>query len=106
MRISRAGSNELVGTGLVGRIKISYSGLVSKLGAPNYKGEKGQKVDVGWQKRANGIPFDIYNYKDGHAYLGARGKDVADIKEWNIGGNRNAVEIVREIFPRSDVKRA
>jgi len=97
--------NQIMGTGLEGTIETSYSNLVSKFGSPNVEGDQ-YKTDAEWALKHNGHVITIYNYKDGHNYLGKRGKDVADIRTWHIGGKtKKVVDIIRKHFPNSKVVR-
>jgi hypothetical protein len=98
--------NELVGihifdTHKVGNIDCSYFDLVACFGEP-MDGD-GYKVDAEWW-----IQFDsgevatIYNWKNGHNYLGDDGTDTVMIDEWTIGGKHpsvvaNIMEILTEL---------
>tara|TARA_B110000285_G_C14782461_1_gene449201 strand:+ start:321 stop:629 length:309 start_codon:yes stop_codon:yes gene_type:complete len=74
------------GTCLQGRIESSYGNLVHHLGNPHITAED-NKTDVEWGfKFSDGTIATIYNYKDGKAYLGEKGKSLQDITYWHIGG--------------------
>jgi len=87
--------NEVVGIGVSGTFKVGnldcpYSDLVACFGQPMDGDE--YKTDAEWW-----IQFDdgeiatIYNYKNGHNYLGDDGCDTVDIDEWSIGGKHPEV---------------
>lgn len=86
----------LNGTSLVGYVDVSYADLVATFGEPNAPGD-GYKVDAEWLfVTDDGEPVTVYNYKDGRNYCGDEGKDVADIRDWHVGGNSaRAIEAVR-----------
>jgi len=104
-KLTKSEQKQTWGTSLQGEIETSYSNLVSKFGSPNSETD-GYKVDAEWALKHKGHVITIYNYKDGHNYLGKRGKDVADIRTWHIGGKtKKVVDIIREYFPNSKVVR-
>jgi hypothetical protein len=85
------------GTCLQGYIVSTYQKLVQLFGEPT-KGDE-YKVDAEWiirfpcptnevSDQANdGIVCTIYNWKNGKAYCGEGGEEVANIVEWNVGGH-------------------
>lgn len=75
---------------LQGEIDISYQEIVNKLGPPTSEGD-GYKVDAEWCGEIDDVPFTLYNYKDGHNYLGSDGEPVENIRSWHIGGYNNHV---------------
>ena len=77
------------GTFLQGYIKASYEQLVKTFGEPHDPDGDNYKTDVEWAfKFADGTVATIYNWKNGHNYLGeAEGLELNDIYEWNVGGN-------------------
>ncbi len=81
---------------LNGELDISYAKLVELLGEPN-AGTDGYKTDAEWSIEFDGVPFSIYNYKDGKNYLGSDGLDVEDIRDWHIGGSNKekAAEFIK-----------
>ena len=82
----------LDGTHLQGLINIDYDKLVKLFGLPIQLGSDGYKIDSEWVlKFDDGKIATIYNWKDGHNYLGRYGKDVEDITEWHIGGHDSVV---------------
>ena len=87
------------GTSLQGYIKASYEQLLQTFGAPNPKLCDNYKTDVEWAfKFADGTVATLYNWKNGHNYLGeAEGLELNDIYEWNVGGfNEKAVSKLLE----------
>lgn len=85
----RAPARKADDTSVQGHAKTSYAKLVSVFGKPN-KGD-GKKVDAEWcLEFTNGTIATIYNYKDGKAYLGKKGKPVSRIMDWHIGGRSKA----------------
>ena len=91
-------------TSLKGYIEISYDELVKKFGPPTTA--DGKKVDVSWEIQFNdGTIASIYNWKNGKNYMGANGKDVKDITEWNIGGRSDkSVDRVHDLFKKKEKK--
>jgi hypothetical protein len=87
------------GTGLQGMIGISYKKLVKIFGKPR-RSEDCDKIDVLWILFTPAGSATIYNYKDGKNYLGAKGKNVENIKEWHVGGKCEAVYdwVCKELF--------
>ncbi len=73
------------GTSFRGYILSDYDQLCSTFGQPASKGD-GYKIDVEWIVDTPYGVATVYNYKDGHAYLGKRGLDVGQICEWHVGG--------------------
>lgn len=73
------------GTYLIGEIETNYERLFEVFGQP-LDGD-GYKTDAVWE-----ILFEdktvatVYNWKNGKGYLGDEGMEVADIKDWHVGG--------------------
>ena len=85
------------GTYLQGYVRASYKQLLKAFGEPH--GNDGYKTDFEWSFRfADGTVANIYNWKNGHNYLGeAEGLELDDITEWHVGGfNEKAVARVLE----------
>lgn len=78
---------KIEGTGLQGGIYATYDQLVKEFGEPNITWDYPDKVDAQWVLDTPFGVATIYNYKDGHAYLGNEGLDVKDITNWHIGGH-------------------
>lgn len=92
------GPDAVSSTWFQGDLPVSYAKIVAKLGKPNSESD-GYKVDAEWRGRINGLPFTIYNYKDGKNYLGRSGKAVANIKAWHIGGeSKEVVDLLHKEF--------
>lgn len=88
----------LNGTHFIAEIKVDYHKLVEFFGNPS-EGD-GHKMDAEWM-----ILFDddtvatIYNWKNGHNYLGIDGYAVEDIDLWHIGGHdQQAAENVKKVL--------
>jgi|TARA_A100001201_G_scaffold2068_2_gene5148 hypothetical protein len=82
------------GTFLQGYIKATYEQLLKAFGEPHDPDGDNYKTDVEWAfKFADGTVATIYNWKNGHNYLGeAEGLELNDITEWHVGGfNQKAV---------------
>jgi len=94
------------GTSYKGCINISYAELVAVLGEPIPEFYDTDKSDAEWCILfGSGQVATIYNYKNGHNYLGLNGKDKEDIRDWNIGGKTQAVlRKVSELFPNHVVQ--
>ena len=90
------GKQNLNGSHLVGRINSNYENIVRVFGQPNLEQHDG-KTDAIWNGKIFGVPFNIYNWKNGHSY--GYDIDIQDIKEWNIGGFGNEAEaLVKKYF--------
>lgn len=87
------------GTCLQGYITCPFEKLVETFGNP-MTGDF-DKTDAEWN-----ITFDdgtiatIYNWKNGKNYCGDEGQEIAEITDWNIGGNsKNAcAEVYSAVF--------
>ena len=84
MRIEK--TNNTNGASLQGYTENSFSLLNKVFGEPNYLGSAGDKVDVEWGLKINGVIATIYNWKNGKAYLKEEGTPVEEITKWHIGG--------------------
>ena len=81
----KATSDDINGTSLQGYVDVPYSVLVDVFGQPvavDY-----YKIDAEWELKFQGVPFTIYNYKDGINYNGDQGTPIEKITEWHIGGH-------------------
>ena len=87
------------GTYHVGEAGASFEQLLETFGTPLGQSPD-NKVDVEWHVEVDehGGPITIYNYKDGIAYLGAEGKNPADIEVWNIGSNDAGKFLAQEVI--------
>ncbi len=75
------------GTSQIGRIMAGYDVLCQLFGEPKKMLSDPYKIDAEWViEFEDGAVADIYNYKDGHNYLGDKGDDVEEIIYWHIGG--------------------
>ena len=87
------------GTFLQGYIKATYEQLLKTFGEPHDPNGDNYKTDVEWAfEFADGTVATLYNWKNGHNYLGeAEGLELNDIYEWNVGGfNEKAVSKLLE----------
>ena len=86
----------LSGSSYKGEIITTYNRLVELFGEPSKNSGDG-KVDVEWKVEfENGVVGSIYNYKNGVKY---GNPDIANIKEWNIGGYKSVVvELINELI--------
>jgi hypothetical protein len=94
-------TNTIYGTHLQGNVGATYLELVEIFGEPTkfmWSKESDNKVDVQWAiKFEDGTIATIYNYKNGLNYLGAEGKRLMEMHNWNIGGHsERAVFLVNE----------
>lgn len=76
----------LSGTSLFGEIVPPYANVVKLLGKPNGATD-GYKIDAKWLITIDGIPFSIYNYKDGKNYNGSGGIATTKLTDWHIGAS-------------------
>lgn len=81
---------EIGGTFYVGEIETPYQHIVDTFGAAHDRLDHG-KTDAEWILMTPDGVATLYNWKDGHAYLGDDGTDVEDITTWHIGGRSAAV---------------
>lgn len=93
------------GTHLVGVLNVKYKELVELLGDP-MRAYDDTKTDVEWALEietdcGKKVVATIYNWKDGHSYLGAEGKPVSKIRRWHVGGHD---ELTGEIVMRAIYK--
>lgn len=86
---------DTVGTCYQGVIEAEYEQLADCFGTSG-SGD-GYKVDADWDiEFDDGTIATIYNWKNGHNYLGPEGQDVKRITDWHIGGaTPRSVELVR-----------
>lgn len=84
------------GVSLRGYLTAPYTALVTAFGEPNARGD-GYKIDVEWVMRAGDHVITVNNYKNGPNYLGADGKPIEEIIEWDVCGHRfEAVDSLNE----------
>lgn len=97
MNFSIAKPADINMTSLQGYIEADYDELVACFGEPTSEGD-GYKVDAEWElKFADGTVATIYNWKNGHNYLGEDGLPPECITNWHIGGKTaRAVERVKD----------
>jgi hypothetical protein len=75
------------GTSLQGYVNNSYKELVSIFGEPLQIFDDGSKIDIEWRiEFEDGTISTIYNWKNGHNYLGDEGDDIDDMAFFNVGG--------------------
>ena len=91
------------GTFLQGEIITTYDKLVEAFGEPTSADE--YKIDAEWdiefypKNEKEPVVATIYNWKNGHNYLGAEGWDVDAITYWHIGGYNPIVkEYVKNVL--------
>lgn len=77
------------GTSFKGYVYATYEQLVKCFGKPTTNGDN-YKVDVEWIVDTQHGVVTIYNYKDGHSYLGEAGSEAYMICEWHVGGKTQA----------------
>ena len=90
------------GTSLQGYIQVEFDLLRELFGNPHES--DGYKTDAEWAiEFEDGTIATIYNYKDGHNYLGADGFNINQITNWHIGGkNKNALFYVQNLLNKFD----
>jgi len=91
IRTTLSRSETLIGTSLVGEIKVPYKKLVKLLGKPNANGDD-YKTDAEWGIVVNDKIMTIYNYKDGKNYLGKNGIATTKLTDWHIGGTEDLTD--------------
>lgn len=74
------------GSHFQGEIVAGYASIVGAFGMP--EGGDGYKTDAEWDITfSNGVRATIYNWKDGHNYLGKKdGMALGCIRNWHVGG--------------------
>lgn len=80
----------------IGTVLAHYDDIVAVYGKPFTRLPE-NKIDVEWIVETKHGIATIYNYKDGIAYLGEKGKDVRAIREWHIGGHGHGRAVFKEI---------
>lgn len=85
MKITDEGMKLRNGTSLQGYVKTEYDHLVGLFGEP-YTNPDNHKTDVEWIVSTPYGPAAIYNYKNGHSYLGKSGLKLEEMDEWHVGG--------------------
>ena len=76
----------------------TYDQIVKAFGEPKAQTDN-FKTDVVWAGYIDEMPFTIYNYKTGKAYLEEQGKNVEAMtgSDWHIGGRDVAVvELIKK----------
>ena len=73
------------GSSLQGYVKTQYDHLVELFGEP-YTNPDNHKTDVEWIVSTPHGPATIYNYKNGHSYMGESGLILEVMDEWHVGG--------------------
>lgn len=84
----------------VGEIETTYGKLLHSFGEPHPS--DGYKVDAEWTLQFDdGQVATIYNWKNGHNYLGENGTSVENITDWYMGGRDEiVVRRVKQILAR------
>lgn len=77
---------KMTGTCFRGYIETTYDELVARFGEPYIAPRDDHKVDVEWIVCTPHGPATIYNYKNGHSYMGESGLTLEVMDEWHIGG--------------------
>ncbi|OYW43849.1 hypothetical protein B7Z28_00565 [Candidatus Saccharibacteria bacterium 32-45-3] len=73
------------GTSFQGYVNAPYYQLVEMLGEP-YTNPDNHKTDVEWIVSTPHGLATIYNYKNGHSYMGESGLTLEVMDEWHVGG--------------------
>jgi len=95
-------SLEADGSFFQGEIEVSYMKLRDKLGKPTTADE--HKVDAEWIiEFGDGTIGTIYNWKNGHNYLGTEeGSCIEDITDWHIGGKeKKVVSMIQNLLSKT-----
>lgn len=78
------------GTSLQGQVEATFMELVGLFGQP-MPGDR-SRVDAEWRVMfETGEVATIYNWKNGWAYMGPKGKPLSQINIWNVGGKHVGV---------------
>lgn len=88
MKITEEGMKLRNGASLQGYVKTQYNHLVELFGEP-YTDPANYKTDVEWIVPTPYGPATIYNYKNGHSYLGVSGLRLEEMDEWHVGGTNH-----------------
>lgn len=85
MKITEEAVKLRSGTSFQGYVNAPYNQLVEMLGEP-YTNPDNHKTDVEWIVSTPHGPATIYNYKNGHSYMGESGLTLEVMDEWHVGG--------------------
>jgi len=86
-----------------GYLHATYDEIVNVLGTPNRQSD--QNTDAEWVIEEGGQVFNLFNWRNGRRYRGERGLDLAEIREWHIGGKTpEVVFAAKELFPDHEVQ--
>jgi len=64
-------------------IEVEFDRIVQIFGAPTYDGND-DRTDVRWRILTPNGAVQLYNHKNGKAFLGISGLEVEDITHWQI----------------------
>jgi hypothetical protein len=93
-------------TCLQGHLEASYEDLCTAFG-PHHTNVDDMKCDAGWDLMfSDGTVACIYNWKNGHNYMGSDGKAIKDMTYWNIGAKHAWVAGMVEQALRAAVRQA
>ena len=80
----------------IGEINTSYNELCRVFGRHDQWHDT-YKQDASWHiEFQNGTYASIGNFKDGHNYLGKKGRNLVDIKRWDVWGDKNAIQLIKK----------
>jgi len=79
----------------IGEIKVNYKTLLELFGRHD-KYHDTYKQDASWHiEFQNGDKVAIGNYKDGHNYLGKKGRNLVDINRWDVWGTEKGLKMLK-----------
>jgi len=93
------------GTCYQDEIEVSYDTLVEVFGEPDPIANDGYKTDIEWLiEFEDGTIATIYNWKNGHNYLGEHdGLSIENITYWHIGGfDKKAADYIKDAIHRHE----
>ena len=91
------------GTSLQGELSVTFEHLLKTFGTP-LGASPDKKVDCEWHiELSDGKVATIYNWKNGNAYLGEKGKNPTEILNWNVGAkSKIAFYEIEEILEKNE----
>jgi len=88
----------------IGNLNESYKTICSIFGRHD-KYHDTYKQDASWHiEFRNGEKVSIGNFKDGHNYLGKKGKNLVDIKRWDVWGTIEGLKLLKKAIKEAKIE--